>query len=240
MARWDTTICYGDSVQIFGFGGHIYSWSPGPSLSDSTIYDPWAYPTQTTTYYFTAFDSICFDIDSVTVQVHPQITVDAGTDQTIFADHGTTILATCTDPLAIFHWTPSGGLSDTTSLTPFAEPEINTEYIIFATSTFGCVVSDTMEINVISKIPNGITPNGDGDNDVWKLDIVSKYPDCEVEVYNRWGERLFYSRGYPDSERWDGTFRGKPLPTGTYYYIINLHDDEQDSLPITGPITIMR
>jgi gliding motility-associated-like protein len=97
-----------------------------------------------------------------------------------------------------------------------------------------------MEFTVISKIPNGITPNGDGDNDVWKLDITSKYPNCEVEVYNRWGEKLFYSRGYPDSERWDGTFKGKPLPTGTYYYIINLHDEEQENLPITGPITLMR
>jgi gliding motility-associated-like protein len=100
---------------------------------------------------------------------------------------------------------------------------------------------DSLIITVIPRIvvPTGFTPNGDGMNDDWEIDMIHLYPNCEIEVYNRWGEQLFYSLGYPASERFDGTYKGKDLPIGTYYYIINLHD-EIFTEPITGPLTIMR
>ncbi|MBI5541426.1 MAG: gliding motility-associated C-terminal domain-containing protein, partial [Bacteroidia bacterium] len=240
-ARWDSTICYGDSVQIFGFGGGIYSWSPSTGLNDSSLFNPWANPLQTTTYYFTVWDSICFDIDSVTIQVYPQIILDAGPDQTILSDHSATLTATSPETPLSYLWNPTLWLTDSVNATTIATPLVTTTYYVFATNLNGCVESDSVTITVIPKIivPTGITPNGDGSNDVWMIDFIDRFPDCEVEIYNRWGEKLFYSKGYPDSERWDGTFKGKALPTGTYYYIINLHD-EFDTKPLTGPITIMR
>jgi gliding motility-associated-like protein len=240
-ARFDSTICYGDSVQIFGFGGSIYSWSPAIGLTDSTLFNPWAAPLQTTTYYFTVWDSICFDIDSVTIQVHPQIIIDAGTDQTILYEHSATLTATSPDLSLSYLWNPTMWLSDSSSATTTATPLLTTTYYVFATNSNGCVESDSVKVTVIPVIiiPTGITPNGDGSNDIWMIDLIGLYPDCEVEIYNRWGEKLFYSHGYPDSERWDGTFKNKPLPTGTYYFVINLHD-EFGTKPITGPITLVR
>ena len=241
-ARFDSTICYGDSIQIFGFGGSTYSWSPAIGLTDSTLFNPWASPLQTTTYYFTVWDSICFDIDSVTIQVHPQITIDAGPDQTILFEHSATLTATSPDLSLTYFWNPTFWLSDSSSATTIATPLLTTTYYIFATNSNGCVESDSVKVTVIPAIivPTGITPNGDGSNDVWMIDLIGLYPNCEVEIYNRWGEKLFYSRGYPDNERWDGTYKNKPLPTGTYYFIINLHDEEFDTKPITGPITLLR
>ena len=242
IARWDTIICYGDSVQIEGFGSSNFTWSPTTYLSDSTVFNPWTQPTQTTTYYFTAFNNICFDVDSVTIQVHPLLGLDAGPDQSILYDHSTTITAISSDPLATYLWYPSIGLQDTTLASTVAEPPVTTTYLVFATSSFGCIEVDTLVITVIPRIivPSGITPNGDGVNDTWEIDMIGFYPNCEVEIFNRWGEKLFYSRGYPDSGRWDGNYKGKPLPTGTYYFVINLHDEATDLKPITGPITIMR
>jgi gliding motility-associated-like protein len=240
-AKWDSTICYGDSIQIFGFGSNKYSWSPSLGLTDSTLFNPWASPLQTTTYYFTVWDSICFDIDSVTIQVFPQIIIDAGPDQTILYEHSATLTASSPDVSITYLWNPSLWITDSVSATTIATPILTTTYYVFATNLNGCVESDSVKVTVIPIIivPTGITPNGDGSNDVWMIDLINFYPNCEVEIYNRWGEKLFYSRGYPDSERWDGTFNNKPLPTGTYYFVINLHD-EFDSKPITGPITIMR
>jgi gliding motility-associated-like protein len=85
--------------------------------------------------------------------------------------------------------------------------------------------------------PDGISPNGDGANDTWVIDGIDLFPNCNVEVYNRWGELLFQSPGY--KENWDGTFKGKALPVGTYYYIIDLGDPLFPDA-YTGPITIMR
>ncbi|WP_371825439.1 gliding motility-associated C-terminal domain-containing protein [Mucilaginibacter sp. SMC90] len=62
------------------------------------------------------------------------------------------------------------------------------------------------------------------------------YPGCAVEIYNRYGQHLYHSRGY--SQAWDGTYNNQPLPFGTYYYIVNLNDDSKARL--SGYVTIIR
>ena len=107
----------------------------------------------------------------------------------------------------------------------------------------GCSTSDTIMVlacldppeNIF--VPNTFTPNDDGDNDVWNIHDLIHYPDCIVEVYDRWARRVFQStRGY--TVPWDGRdSRGQYLPVETYYYIINLNNG---SLPVSGNISIIR
>jgi gliding motility-associated-like protein len=68
-------------------------------------------------------------------------------------------------------------------------------------------------------IPNAFTPNGDGINDLWTIQKLSDFPQCLVSVYTRYGNLVYQSRGYV--KPWDGTVNGSPVPTGTYYYVIN-------------------
>ena len=84
--------------------------------------------------------------------------------------------------------------------------------------------------------PTGFTPNGDGTNDVWNLYFIADFPNTTVTIFNRWGENIFESNGY--TKPWDGTYKGEALPSGTYYYIIDLNDPQFE--PMTGPITIIR
>ena len=78
----------------------------------------------------------------------------------------------------------------------------------------------TTEINTL--IPNAISPNGDGYNDVWKLEFINiLFPNATVEVFNQWGQRLFYSEGY--DVPWNGQFNSEDVPDGNYYYVINLN-----------------
>ncbi|OFZ14437.1 MAG: hypothetical protein A3D92_19520 [Bacteroidetes bacterium RIFCSPHIGHO2_02_FULL_44_7] len=73
--------------------------------------------------------------------------------------------------------------------------------------------------------PTVITPNYDGHNDLFIINFLEKlYPECRVVIFNRWGSVVFESVGYADP--WDGTFKGEPLPMGTYFYTIELNDDE--------------
>jgi gliding motility-associated-like protein len=111
----------------------------------------------------------------------------------------------------------------------------------------GCVASDTITILACRlrdfpetmEIPNTFTPNDDGDNDVWNIFDLRNYPESVVEVFDRWGRRVFLSgRGYPVP--WDGRdANGRALPVETYYYIIHLNDGA-NSEPVTGTITIIR
>ena len=83
--------------------------------------------------------------------------------------------------------------------------------------------------------PNAFTPNGDGDNDTWVIDDLYFYPDNTLMVFNRWGKTVFEVQGYQNN--WDGTWNGKPLPEGTYYYVIDLGEGFQT---VKGFVTLYR
>ena len=112
-------------------------------------------------------------------------------------------------------------------------------YIVTVTDIYGCFAIDTFTVTVNSQeclhVYNAFSPNGDGVNDYWTIENISLYPDCIVKVYNQWGNLVFYSEGY--SSRWDGTYNGIPLPSGTYYYIIDLGNGD---VPYRGDVTIIR
>jgi len=84
-------------------------------------------------------------------------------------------------------------------------------------------------------IPNTFTPNGDGVNDKWEITALNAYPDCTVEIFNRYGQNVYSSIGY--GIPWNGTYKGAALPTGTYYYIIDL---KEGSKLLSGFVAIVR
>ncbi|PKR81324.1 hypothetical protein CW751_04510 [Brumimicrobium salinarum] len=94
----------------------------------------------------------------------------------------------------------------------------------------------TEEINTL--IPNVISPNGDGYNDVWKLPFIQLlYPEASVEVFNKWGQQVFESQGY--TTQWDGTYKGEDVPDGNYYYIINLNTSNEEQV-YKGALLVLR
>ena len=65
--------------------------------------------------------------------------------------------------------------------------------------------------------PNAFSPDGDGINDLFKISGQGMI-DFQIEIFNRWGQMVYESIDL--SNGWDGTFKGKNLPTGTYVYKI--------------------
>ncbi len=105
-----------------------------------------------------------------------------------------------------------------------------------------CVGSGTVRIiNTLPlNIPNAFSPNGDGKNDTWVIEGLGKYPNTSVKVFNRWGNAIF-TDSYGYRVPWDGSDHGTLLPTGTYYYIIDLlgSPDGKNEMR-TGSLTIVR
>ncbi len=83
--------------------------------------------------------------------------------------------------------------------------------------------------------PVAFSPNGDGYNDVWFIENINLYPKSVVQIYNRWGQLLYEEKGIDGF--WDGTYNGKPVPTGAYIYMIILNNDEKTR---TGTLTVIR
>ena len=71
-------------------------------------------------------------------------------------------------------------------------------------------------------IVNAFTPNNDGVNDSWSIKNIDQYPRSTIAIYNLKGEQIYDSTS--NDRDWDGTYQGKALPPGTYYYIIKLND----------------
>ncbi len=107
---------------------------------------------------------------------------------------------------------------------PFAEAvDLTGTYYIRATTLFGCTDVYPVKVNIlIPTPPNAFSPNGDGVHDTWQFPALSVYPQCRVDIFDRYGRLLFHSIGY--EKPWDGKFNGQPLPVGTYYYVIKPSD----------------
>ncbi len=86
-------------------------------------------------------------------------------------------------------------------------------------------------------IPNTFTPNGDGINDEWIIENIEMFKDAAVTVFNRWGHKIYEAKG--NIKPWDGTYKGRKLPVGSYMYVINLHHTNTDRDKYLGIITIM-
>lgn len=112
----------------------------------------------------------------------------------------------------------------------------NASYMVRVTDDIGCnlTASVFVEANIgCFFIATAITPNGDGVNDTWVLGGFEYYPECAVNVFNRWGQTVFSSTGY--SAQWDGRFNGQLLPVADYYFTIDYAEDKE---VIMGTVTI--
>ena len=124
-----------------------------------------------------------------------------------------------------YSWLPVSGLDNPATANPVASPAQTTEYILTVISSGGCKGEGKINIVVYQPlyIPTAFTPNADGINDLWELKGLEMYPNPEVQIYNRWGNMVFYSKGnyYP----FDGTDSNKVLPEGMYVYKISPFPD---------------
>lgn len=144
-----------------------------------------------------------------------KIVLDAGKDTMILAGESIKLKATSTNAI-YFSWTPADALSDATIQQPIARPLETTKFTLTASNESGCPVTASVTINVQPAlyIPNAFSPNNDGLNDEWKIENIGLYTDATVEVFNRWGNTIFFSEGY--SEAWDAN----GFEATTYSYVI--------------------
>jgi len=167
------------------------------------------------------------------------IEVDAGQDVEIYA--GESILLNGSTSGVNYYWQPEIWLNEPTSLTPIAFPEETTTFFLTATNGV-CDRTDEMVVTVNKNltIPSVFSPNGDGINDRWEILGTARFPNMKVEIMDRWGQKVFESVSYGELKWWDGTHRGKPVATSTYYYVIDLNDDTVEERVLKGAVSVVR
>lgn len=187
-----------------------------------------------------SFNTCIVNSDTLTFTIHPSISIQAFGDTTIVEGAVAPLSAT---GAASYQWTPTEFLNCTVCPNPLASPEETSVFYVSGQSEFGCGDVDSVFVNIIPPgefipfIPNAITINDDGKNDTWNIRFLDAFPENEVVILNRWGDKLYSAKPYTNG--FDGTFQGKKLPRGTYYYILRVNMDNQYQT-FKGPLTIIR
>jgi gliding motility-associated-like protein len=167
--------------------------------------------------------------DSQVVEIQDFPKPNLGPD--IFLGKGNSVtLKGFIDPTMTYLWSPSIDLDNPASPNPVATPSQTQEYTLNVKTTLGCTGEGKVNIVVYQPIyiPTAFTPNADGTNDLWDLAGMEAYPNAEVQIFNRWGNVIFYSKGKYNLAPFDGNNNNKLLPEGMYVYKINPFPDRPD------------
>lgn len=175
--------------------------------------------------------------DNLTIKLIPPPTVNAGGTVYILRNHTITLNPIVSDPNVQYSWSPDIDISSTTIKNPVITGDVNRTYILTVTDTRGCVTQDQVKVIVAPElvVPNAFTPNGDGINDQWNIVGLSAYQQATVDIFDRSGQKVYHSIGY--GIPWDGTYKGKEVPFGVYYYVI---DTKVNNVILSGYVTVIR
>jgi gliding motility-associated-like protein len=240
------TICKGQSITFTASGAVDYQFF----VNDSA----WTTLDTTSTFTTTALsnhDQIkvvgtngCSSdtSDYIIIDVNPLPTVIAGPDTTIDLGQSVQLYAHATGSSAlVYTWTPDSFLNVITIPNPVYSGPDTITFHVKVTDASGCIATAPVTINVNIPdnvlLPNVITPNGDGKNDLWVLNEKINLAGSHLVIFNRWGELVYETDNYNND--WGGTYKatGQKVPDGTYYYVLTV--PAQHNHTYKGPINVL-
>ncbi len=210
-----------------------YTWSNGKTGASIDVSESGNYTVTVTT------GGCTLDAAQTIKASYPEIIISADPAK---IDEGQSSQLTASG-LVDYNWIPSETLSNSIIATPIASPIVTTTYTITGHGLDGCPGSATFELLVkgeplVNKLKpsNIISPDGNGKNDHWNIEKILEFPTCTVAIYDIKGVKIFEAKPYINN--WDGTYKGKKLPDGVYYYVIRC--DGEESHPRSGSITLLK
>lgn len=171
-----------------------------------------------------------------------KFTVNAGPDVAINLGETTTFSPVISAAsVSTYTWTPPTALTCSDCETPDASPALTTQYLLTVVDDAGCTVADSLIVTVASPellIPTAFSPNGDGVNDLFRA-LNKNLTKYKLQVYNRWGEKVFESDKYTDG--WDGIYQGVKQPLGVYVWQCEYQfDGSTKGSTAKGNVTLVR
>lgn len=240
----DLHICVGGSAQLHASGGSIYSWTPAAFLTATNIPNPVSVkPTDNVRYVVTVRDvlgcpkpvrdTVIVFVDKIIANAGPRDTsVVLGQPLQLGASGGTHYL-----------WTPITWLSNPNINNPISLPQSNIEYVVRVSNDIGCFANDTILVRLFRLtpgfyVPNAFTPNGDGNNDIFRPIAIGMKSIDVFRVYNRWGQLVYSGSG--NEVGWDGRFGGRPQEAATFVWYAEGVDYLNNKIKKKGTVILIR
>jgi gliding motility-associated-like protein len=240
----DTIVCAGAPVPLSATtngSGAAYVWTPAAGLSAANIGNPIANINTATAFTVNATLNGCVRAKTVNVGIKLSPVVDAGPDKSILVGSSVVLNGTSNGTVQSIAWTPANTLSGANTFTPMATPQTTTMYTMSVKDNSNCTSIDSAKVTVIQycvKPMEAFTPNGDAMHDKWIVTSGGCTDRVNVAVFNRYGNLIYQKDNYTND--WDGTYNGKPVADGTYYYVVSFKLINGDKVQLTGNVTILR
>lgn len=238
-AGLDRNICDNDQVTLTATGGVTYAWSNGGQNGQSLT--P---PIGATTFTVTGTDANgCVNSDQVTITVFAT-PISAFTGDPMTGYPGlVTLLTNTSQNASIFNWDLGNGATSTSQNSMGIYTSPGTYTVILSASNGICSDESTADVIVmpwpdaIIHVPNVFTPNNDGSNDVFFLDVQFG-ETILVQVFNRWGDLMSEINDF--SKSWDGKSNGNDASEGVYFFKYRITDHNKKEYTGHGPVTLLR
>jgi len=219
-------ICKDSSILIKASGGNKYDWVSNGDLLNVTDSFITVRPSVNTNYYVIINDSMCNYTDTlnsiINITSNPVVTISKNNDINCAIPKVQLVATGGID----YKWFPVSNISNATIPNPLVYPQTDTWYRVQVRNSLGCMTEDSVQVLVNFSgsgslyIPNAFTPNHDGKNDCFGVKHWGTADKFELSIYNRWGERVFYTKNTQDC--WNGQYKGKQQPSGVFVYHINV------------------
>jgi len=228
-----STICVGNVAFLIAdsIPGATYQWYLNQQTLGGAVHPHFVTPvagsyTVTIQHTCGSFTSqpIEITVNSVAnISVSPNVIICPGESTQLLASGGIN-----------YSWTPVSGLDFPNVPNPVAAPAATTIYTVEVENDLGCRASAQVTVTVFCDtliIPSGYSPNNDGVNDGFEIVGIDKYPNNKIWIYNRWGNLVYKASGY--NNEWNGysnvsgVYIGKKVPAGTYFYVLDLGDNQK-------------
>lgn len=231
----DYEICEGNDVklELDADGDYTYKWSPNNGLSDNTIQQPTASPKQNITYTveIETLLKTCSATKKTNVTVHPKPVI------TSIEETDVRQITAVADDQTQWPTFRVDDIDNTYENSPVVISGIPIGYHrLYITNEWGCENSETFEISPIPVIPKKFfSPNDEGDPETerWTVEGLDAYTSWIVEIFDRYGRRLYEYRTGSFSETandptawkgWDGNYNGHQMPSDDYWYLITVEE----------------
>jgi gliding motility-associated-like protein len=219
----ETTTLTADSIP-----GAQYQWYYNGTILAGATNDNFTTPAGG--YYYVVVTTSCgvFTSDTLQVVAHTIDNISVSNPQFICPPENTSLLATGG---VSYSWSPATNINFTNISNPTVYPTETTLYSVVITNEYGCTTQLSVPVSVICDsllVPTGFSPNDDGVNDGYVIDDIQSYPGNKLWIYNRWGNLVYKAKDYANT--WNGVsnvkgmYFGTKVPSGTYFYILDLND----------------
>jgi gliding motility-associated-like protein len=239
------TLCYGDSVElnVSPLDDYTYYWTPSTYLQSPQDVSTYANPEETITYYAVGIRNQCSDTLEQRIVVN-KVELNFVSDFQICGD--TVSLSAASDPNSDIVWSLDPSFDDVIGQNAITTSQIGDYYV---RATLGdCASVGIARVDITPEccsqenlqIPNAFSANGDGINDYFLIkDSKGIVQDFELQIFNRWGQKTFYSQD--KTQKWDGFFKGVLQPSSVFDYHLSVGCiEDKGAFFIKGNITLIR